>query len=67
MARCGLALTTDPRTAAEAATVLHAAREITSADGITRHALALIDALAAADTGGIFARSHPAAEGRIIE
>ena len=67
LALCGFALTTDPRVAAEAATMFRAAREITSADGITRHALALFDTLAAADRGGILNRIRPAAEGRIIE
>ena len=66
LALCGSALTTDPRMTAEAAMMFRAARKITSADGITRRALALINALAAADRGGILARIRPAAEGRTI-
>ena len=66
LALCGLALTTDPGNAAEAATVFRAARAITTADGIIRRTLALFDALAAADPGGILAPIRPAVEGRRI-
>jgi tetratricopeptide (TPR) repeat protein len=66
LALCGLALTTDPASAVEAATAFRAARAVTSADGITRRALALFDALAATDRGGILAPARPAAEGRTI-
>ena len=66
LALCGLALTTDPGKAAEAATVFRAARAITSADGIIRRTLALFDALAAADRGGILAGIRPAVTGRRI-
>jgi len=38
LALCGLALTTDPAKAAQAATVFRAARTITSADGIVGQA-----------------------------
>jgi hypothetical protein len=41
--------------------------EITSADGITNGTLALFDALAAADPGGILAPIRLAAAGRRIE
>jgi len=61
LALCGLALTTEPGKAAEAATVFRAARAITSADGIVRHTLALFDALAAADRGGILTGTRQAA------
>ena len=64
LALCGLALTTEPGQAAEAAAVFRAARAITSADGIVRRTLALFDALAAADRGGILAGIRPDAEGR---
>ena len=64
LALCGLALTTDPGKAAEAATVFRAARAITSADGIVRGTLALFDALAVADRGGILAGTRQAVEGR---
>ena len=62
LALCGLALTTEPGKAAEACTVFRAARAITSADGIVRRTLALFDALAAADQGGILAGTRQAAE-----
>jgi len=62
LALCGLALTTSPSEAAEACTVFRAARAITSADGIVRRTLALFDALAAADQGGILAGTRHAAE-----
>jgi tetratricopeptide (TPR) repeat protein len=62
LALCGLALTTEPSKAAEACTVFRAARAITSADGILRRTLALFDALAAADQGGILAGTRQAAE-----
>jgi tetratricopeptide (TPR) repeat protein len=55
LALCGLALTTDPTKVVEASTVFRAARTITSADGIINRALALFNALAAADRGGILA------------
>ena len=61
LALCGLALTTEPGTAAEACTVFRAARAITSADGVVRRTLALFDALAAADRGGILAGTRQAA------
>jgi tetratricopeptide (TPR) repeat protein len=64
LALCGLALTTDPGNAAKAATVFLNARAITNADGITNRTLALFDALAAADRGGILTPIRPAAEGR---
>jgi tetratricopeptide (TPR) repeat protein len=63
LALCGLALTTDPAKAAEAATVFRAARAITSADGIVNRALALFNALAAADRGGILTGIRPALKG----
>jgi tetratricopeptide (TPR) repeat protein len=62
LALCGLALTTEPGRAAEACTVFRAARAITSADGIVRRTLALFDALAAADQGGILAGTRQAVE-----
>ena len=62
LALCGLALTTEPGKAAEACTVFRAARAITSADGIVRRTLALFDALAAADRGGILAGTRQAVE-----
>ena len=62
LALCGLALTTEPGKAAEACTVFRAARAITSADGIVRRTLALFDALAAADQGGILAGTRQAVE-----
>ena len=61
LALCGLALTTEPGKAAEACTVFRAARAITSADGIVRRTLALFDALAAADRGGVLAGTRQAA------
>ena len=67
LALCGLALTTEPGNAAEAATAFLAARAITNADGITRRVLTLFDALAVADPGGILVPIRPAAEGRSIE
>jgi tetratricopeptide (TPR) repeat protein len=62
LALCGLALTTEPGKAAEACTVFRAARAITSAEGIVKRTLALFDALAAADRGGILAGTRQAAE-----
>jgi len=62
LALCGLALTTEPGKAAEACTVFRAARAITSAEGIVRRTLALFDALAAADRGGILAGTRQAVE-----
>jgi tetratricopeptide (TPR) repeat protein len=62
LALCGLALTTEPGKAAEACTVFHAARAVTSADGIVRRTLALFDALAATDRGGILAGTRQAVE-----
>jgi len=66
LALCGLALTTDPGNAAKAATVFQAARAVTTADGITNRTLALFDALAAADRGGVLAPTRPAARGQSI-
>jgi tetratricopeptide (TPR) repeat protein len=63
LALCGLALTTDPAKAAEAATVFRAARTITTADGIVNQALALLNALAATDRAGILAGIRPALKG----
>ena len=63
LALCGLALTTDHEKA-EAIAAFRAARAITSADGIIKQVLALFDALAAADHGGILAGIRPAAEGK---
>jgi tetratricopeptide (TPR) repeat protein len=60
LALCGLALTTEPGKAAEACTLFRAARAITIADGIVRRTLALFDALAAADRGGILAGTRQA-------
>jgi tetratricopeptide (TPR) repeat protein len=62
LALCGLALTTDPGKAAEASTVFCAARAISSADNVVRRILALFDALAAADQGGILAGIRQAVE-----
>jgi tetratricopeptide (TPR) repeat protein len=62
LALCGLALTTEPGTAADACTVFRAARAITSADGIVRRTLALFDTLAAADQGGILTGTRHAVE-----
>ena len=62
LALCGLALTTEPGKAAEACTVFRAARAITSAEGIVRRTLALFDALAAAERGGILAGTRQAVE-----
>jgi tetratricopeptide (TPR) repeat protein len=62
LALCGLALTTEPAEAAEACTVFRAARAITSAKGVVRRTLALFDALAAADQGGILAGTRQAVE-----
>ena len=64
LALCGLALTTNPDRAAEAAAAFRAARAITSADGIVRATLALFDALAAADRDDILAGIRPEAAGR---
>ena len=64
LALCGLALTTDPGQAVEAAAAFRAAREITSADGIVQQTLALFDALAVADRDGLLAAIRPEAEGR---
>ena len=66
LALSGLALTTDPDQAAEAAAVFSAARTITSANGIVHATLALFDALAAADRDGILAAIRPDAEGRTV-
>ena len=63
LALCGLALTADPESAAEAAEVFRAARAITSADGIVRQVLMLFDVLAAADRSGILAGIRPALAG----
>src|SRR6266567_2311527 len=63
LALCGLALTTNPDRAAEAAAAFRAARAITSADGIVRATLALFDALAAADRDDILAGIRPEAAG----
>jgi tetratricopeptide (TPR) repeat protein len=63
LALCGLALTTDPAQAAEAATTFRAARAITSADGIVGQALALFNALAATDRAGILTGVRPALNG----
>jgi tetratricopeptide (TPR) repeat protein len=62
LALCGLALTTEPGKAAEACTVFRAARAVTSADGIVRRTLALFDAQAVADQGGILAGTRQAVE-----
>jgi hypothetical protein len=62
LALCGHALTTEPGKAAEACTVFRAARAKTSADGIVRRTLALFDAPAAADRGGILAGTRQAVE-----
>lgn len=62
LALCGLALTTEPGKAAEACTVFRVARTITSAEGIAKRTLALFDALAAADRGGILAGIRQAVE-----
>ena len=62
LALCGLALTAEPGKAAKACAVFRAARAITSADGIVRRTLALFDALAAADRGGILAGTRQAVE-----
>jgi tetratricopeptide (TPR) repeat protein len=62
LALCGLALTTEPGKTAEACTVFRAARALTSAEGIVKRTLALFDALAAADRGGILAGTRQAAE-----
>ena len=66
LALCGLALTTNPEQAAEAAAVFRAARTITSVDGIVRQNLALFDALATADPNGILPAIRPDAEGRTV-
>jgi tetratricopeptide (TPR) repeat protein len=66
LALCGLALTTDPGKAVEAAAVFRAARSITSADGIVRQTLALFDTLAAADRGDFLAGIRPEVEGRPV-
>jgi hypothetical protein len=62
LALCGLALTTEPGNAAEAAMAFLAARAITSAEGIVRRTLALFDDLAAADQGAILAGTRQAVE-----
>ena len=67
LALCGLALTIEPDKTAEASTMFHAARAMTSADGIVGRTLALFNALAAADRGGILAGIRQAVEGRRIE
>jgi tetratricopeptide (TPR) repeat protein len=67
LALCGLALTTDPAKAAEAATVFRSARAITSADGIVNGALALFGALAAADRAGLLTGVRPALKGDTAE
>jgi hypothetical protein len=64
LALCGLALTTERGNAAEAATASLAARAITSADGIVRRTLALLDDLAAADQADILAGTPPGRGGR---
>jgi tetratricopeptide (TPR) repeat protein len=64
LALCGLALTTDPDKAGEAAAVFRTAQAVTSAGGIIRQTLALFDALAAADRADILAEIRPAAEGK---
>ena len=66
LALCGLALTTNPDRAAEAAAVFRAARMITSADGIVKEILALFGALAAADRDGILAAIRPDAQGLTV-
>ena len=63
LALCGLALTTDPALAEQAATAFRAARVITSAAGVVGQVLELFDMLAAADDGGILAAVRPAAAG----
>jgi tetratricopeptide (TPR) repeat protein len=67
LALCGLALTTDPAKADEAATVFRAARAITSADGIVGQALALFNVLAATDRVGILTGVRPALKGDTAE
>jgi len=64
LALSGLALTTDPGKAAEACEMFRAARAITSADGIVRWTLALFNAVAATDRGGILAGIRQAVAGR---
>jgi hypothetical protein len=64
LALSGLALAADPGKAAEASAMFCAARTMTSADGIVRRTLALFDALAAADRGGILVGIRQAVEGR---
>ncbi len=66
LALCGLTLTSDPGKAVQATAAFRAARSITSADGIVRQALALFDALAAADRGDILTGIRPEAEGRTV-
>jgi tetratricopeptide (TPR) repeat protein len=65
LALCGLALTTEPEKAAEACTVFDAAWAINSADGFVRDTLALFDALAAADRGGILAGTRQAVKAAV--
>jgi hypothetical protein len=48
----------------EAAAVFRAARAITDADGIVKQVLALFDALAAPDGGGILTGIRPSAAGK---
>ena len=49
LAHCGLAITSDPVHATEAAAAFNAARALTAAPGITKRVLRLFDALADAD------------------
>jgi hypothetical protein len=62
LAGCGLALTAHADQA-EAIADFRAARAITSAEGIVKQVLALFDALAACDNGGVLTGVRPAAEG----
>ena len=55
-------MTGDPQQAAAIA-AFRAARGITSADGVVAQVLALFDALAAADQGGLLAGIRPVAAG----
>ena len=63
LALCGLALTTHTDTS-EAVAVFRAARAIINAEGIVKQVLALFDALAAADSGGILTGIRPSAAGK---
>jgi tetratricopeptide (TPR) repeat protein len=63
LALCGLVLTGEPGQTAEACAAFRAARVITSAAGVVSQALALFDALAAADDGGVLDAVRPAAAG----